>query len=289
MWLTWSLRCRRKIQFSARRTPCSCRTLVSRRSKPSPPKPTSPCATSRISSAAPPSLKVHCCECARYLPRMKMDRAALEFYPAEGERDQGDHANRRQPERDVDVGEQPGLGDDIMLKELQRTRRGNTVRAAVAVNQIRVLHQSGVGGGVQTIRYVQEPRGMQRHAAIEQDRRRGDPKGVSELAHEKEGGGNVIDLGDRRVGGDRVSGREDDRPNAKSLQENHGSQNYGGRGGRPDVTDYGVGRDQDEHSAEQRAHGAQAGNQQVQSVLQSQPQSERIHGNKAARLQGAVI
>src|SRR5580700_2190051 len=130
---------------------------------------------------------------------------------------------------------------------------------------------------------------MQRHAAIEQDGRRGDTKSVSELAYEEVRGGNVIDVGYWCIGGDNVSSSQDNGPDAKALQENCGRQDDGGGGGRPDIADRKVGPDQEQQSADKRAHGTQAGNEHVQSELQPQPQAERVHRNKTACLQGTVV
>jgi len=89
------------------------------------------------------------------------------LYARGGYRNQGDHAQRRQAEVDVDVGEQPALGDHVGSEKLERSESRVAAGAAVAVNQIRILRQSGTSGGVEAIRYVQEARGMQRHPAIE--------------------------------------------------------------------------------------------------------------------------
>src|ERR1700723_389082 len=80
---------------------------------------------------------------ARLLPRVKMDGAELGFYSGDGYRNQGDYAQHRQAEVDVYVGEQPALGDHIILKKLQCSQRGVAAGAAVAVNQICILRQSG--------------------------------------------------------------------------------------------------------------------------------------------------
>ena len=109
---------------------------------------------------------------------------------------------------------------------------------------------------------------MQRHAAIKQYGGRRDTKSVSELAHEEVRGGNVVDLGYRRIGGDNVSCGEDNGADAKTLQKNYGRQDDGGGGGRLDIADREVRRDQDQQTADERAQGTQAGNQQVQSVLE---------------------
>src|SRR5580693_4258520 len=130
---------------------------------------------------------------------------------------------------------------------------------------------------------------MQRHAAIEQDGRCGDTKCVSELAYEEVRRGNVIDVGYRRIGGNNGSSSQANGPDAKALQENGGRQDDGGGGGRPDIADRKVGANQEQQSADERAHGTQAGNQHVQSELQTQPQAERVHRNKTACLQGAVV
>src|SRR5580704_7467148 len=189
------------------------------------------------------------------LPGKKMVAVGLGLNSADGYRDEGDHAQRRQAEVDVYVGEQPALGDDIILKELQCTQGGIAAAAAVAVNQSGILREGGASGGVQTIGDVQEARGMQSHAAIEQDSGRGDTKCIAELAHEEVGGGNVIDVGDRRTGAYNVSGSEDNGPDAKALQENYGRQDDGGGGGRPDIADREVGANQEQQSADERAHG----------------------------------
>jgi hypothetical protein len=115
----------------------------------------------------------------------------------DGYRDQGDDSERRQPEVDVYVGEQAALGDYVVLEELQCAERGDAGGAAVAVNQIGILRQRRARGGVETIGHVQEPRRMQRHAPIENDRRRSNPKSVAQLAHEVVAGGNIVEIDGR--------------------------------------------------------------------------------------------
>src|ERR1700689_2289566 len=91
------------------------------------------------------------------LPRVKVDgAAALDLHSSDRYRDQGDHAQHRQAEVDVYVRKQPALGDHIVLKKLQCSQPGIAGTAAAAVNQIRVLGQSGASRGVETIGDVQE-------------------------------------------------------------------------------------------------------------------------------------
>ena len=81
--------------------------------------------------------------------------ADFRLYFCDGYRDQGDDAQRRQAEGDVDVGEQAALRDYIVLEELQCAERGNAGGTAIAVNQVGILREGGASGGVQTIGDVQ--------------------------------------------------------------------------------------------------------------------------------------
>src|ERR1700683_2886256 len=130
---------------------------------------------------------------------------------------------------------------------------------------------------------------MQRHATLEHYGCRGYSKSISELTHEEVGRGNVIDVGYPRVGSDDIAGGEDNGCDAKALQENCRSQDDGGGRGCPYINNRDIRRDQEHQSEDKRADSPQAGSQHVQSELETQSESKRIHGNETTRLQGAVI
>ena len=130
---------------------------------------------------------------------------------------------------------------------------------------------------------------MQSHATIEHDGRRSDPESVTDLAHEVVSRGNIVDIGDRHVAGDYIRSSDKCGRQGEALKENARSQDGCGGRGRPDIDDRCVRHYQKDQSGRTCARASQAGQEYVQSELEPNSKTERVHRNKTASLSGAVI